>query len=73
MTVKKAQPSLRKGHAPGEVEAVVEEYQSLYDEAAGGDIHTRKQNYKTMVTQFYDLVHGTRQKRKRPALSGEMS
>ncbi|MFW6067448.1 MAG: sterol methyltransferase [Myxococcota bacterium] len=34
----------------------VSRYRALYDDARGGDVGTRKAEYRTMVTDYYDLV-----------------
>lgn len=56
MTRKGTSPPVRPALARDQVEATVDAYRRLFDEAGGGDVRVRKQRYKTLVTQFYDLV-----------------
>ncbi len=46
----------RTGLAADSVEATVRAYRALHDEAAGGDLQSRKHHYARMVNQYYDLV-----------------
>lgn len=44
------------GLAPDQVRTTVTDYRRLHAEAAGGDLAARKDQYATMVNQYYDLV-----------------
>jgi len=39
-----------------EVQTVVSDYKKLFDEAQGGSIEARNENYTSMVNDFYNMV-----------------
>lgn len=41
---------------PEQVKRIVDRYESLHDEEAGGDVHARTENYADLVDHYYDLV-----------------
>jgi sterol 24-C-methyltransferase len=56
MASEERSPAARAGLARDGAKATVEAYRGFYDEAAGGGVRVRRQRYRALVTQFYDLV-----------------
>jgi sterol 24-C-methyltransferase len=40
----------------GQVHGAINEYLDFHDESNGGDVHSRKSGYTTMINHYYDLV-----------------